>query len=229
MAEQKKGGHLKNLTNGLLKENPVLRLVLGTCPTMAVTTMAANGLGMGIAATVVLIGSNLVISLLRNFIPKQVRIPAYITVIAGFVTTVQLIDKALGIFLPLIVVNCIILGRAEMFASKHGPLDSVLDGLGMGVGFTVVLVIMGSIREIIGSGTWFGIALTADLITPMGIMKLAPGGFFLFGCLMALANKITEKKTGKPAVGKMDGCAGCAGCANKEICGEIEKREEGEN
>ena len=199
--------------------------------------MAANGLGMGIAATVVLIGSNLVISLLRNFIPKQVRIPAYITVIAGFVTMVQLIvkafapdlDKALGIFLPLIVVNCIILGRAEMFASKHGPLDSVLDGLGMGVGFTVVLVIMGSIREIIGSGTWFGIALTADLITPMGIMKLAPGGFFLFGCLMALANKITEKKTGKPAVGKMDGCAGCAGCANKEICGEIEKREEGEN
>lgn len=237
MAEQKKGGHLKNLTNGLLKENPVLRLVLGTCPTMAVTTLAVNGLGMGIAATVVLIGSNLVISLLRNFIPKQVRIPAYITVIAGFVTMVQLIvkafapdlDKALGIFLPLIVVNCIILGRAEMFASKHGPLDSVLDGLGMGVGFTVVLVIMGSIREIIGSGTWFGIALTADLITPMGIMKLAPGGFFLFGCLMALANKITEKKTGKPAMGKMDGCAGCAGCANKEICGEIEKREEGEN
>ena len=146
----KKQGTLQYLTNGLLKENPVLRLVLGTCPTLAVTTLAVNGIGMGLSATVVLICSNLVISLLRNFSPKQVRIPAYITIIAGFVTIVQLfikaffpdIDSALGIFVPLIVVNCIILGRAEMFASKHGPIESVLDGVGMGLGFTVVLFII---------------------------------------------------------------------------------------
>ena len=220
----KKQGKLQSLTNGLLKENPVLRLVLGTCPTLAVTTLAVNGIGMGLSATVVLICSNLVISLLRNFIPKQVRIPAYITIIAGFVTIVQLfikaffpdIDSALGIFLPLIVVNCIILGRAEMFASKHGPIESVLDGVGMGLGFTVVLFIMASIREIIGSGTWMGIVLTADAITPMGILKMAPGGFFVFGCLMALANWLSDRKRGKPAVstaGCAGGCAGCAGCA----------------
>ena len=220
----KKQGKLQYLTNGLLKENPVLRLVLGTCPTLAVTTLAVNGIGMGLSATVVLICSNLVISLLRNFIPKQVRIPAYITIIAGFVTIVQLfikaffpdIDSALGIFLPLIVVNCIILGRAEMFASKHGPIESVLDGVGMGLGFTAVLFIMASIREIIGSGTWMGIVLTADAITPMGILKMAPGGFFVFGCLMALANWLSDRKRGKPAVstaGCAGGCAGCAGCA----------------
>lgn len=223
MAEQKKGGHLKNLTNGLLKENPVLRLVLGTCPTMAVTTMAANGLGMGIAATVVLIGSNLVISLLRNFIPKQVRIPAYITVIAGFVTMVQLIvkafapdlDKALGIFLPLIVVNCIILGRAEMFASKNGILDSALDGIGMGIGFTITLTIMGTIREILGSGTWmagldgllpflpegFKIQVIPTSVDPFTLMTSAPGGFFVFGVMMAAATWLTTrpKKEKKPA------------------------------
>lgn len=217
----KKQGKLQYLTNGLLKENPVLRLVLGTCPTLAVTTLAVNGIGMGLSATVVLICSNLVISLLRNFIPKQVRIPAYITIIAGFVTIVQLfikaffpdIDSALGIFLPLIVVNCIILGRAEMFASKHGPIESVLDGVGMGLGFTVVLFIMASIREIIGSGTWMGIVLTADAITPMGILKMAPGGFFVFGCLMALANWLSDRKRGKPAVSAAGCAGGCAGCA----------------
>ena len=153
---------MKILTNGILNENPVLRLVLGTCPTLAVTTMASNGIGMGLAATFVLICSNIVISALRKIIPDQVRIPCYITVIAGFVTLVQMIvkayvpslDKALGVYLPLIVVNCIILGRAEMFASKNGVLDSALDGLGMGIGFTITLTIMGSIREILGSGTW---------------------------------------------------------------------------
>ena len=152
---------LSVLTNGLLKENPVLRLVLGTCPTLAVSTMASNGIGMGLAATFVLLCSNVVISALRKVIPDQVRIPCYITVIAGFVSVVQMLvkayvpslDSALGVYLPLIVVNCIILGRAEMFASKNGILDSALDGIGMGIGFTITLTIMGTIREILGSGT----------------------------------------------------------------------------
>ena len=145
---------MKILTNGILNENPVLRLVLGTCPTLAVTTMASNGIGMGLAATFVLLCSNIVISALRKVIPDQVRIPCYITVIAGFVSIVQMVvkayvpdlDKALGVYLPLIVVNCIILGRAEMFASKNGILDSALDGIGMGIGFTITLTVMGSIR-----------------------------------------------------------------------------------
>ena len=153
---------LSILTNGILNENPVLRLVLGTCPTLAVTTMASNGIGMGLAATFVLLCSNVAISALRKIIPDQVRIPCFITVIAGFVSLVQMLvkayvpdlDTALGVYLPLIVVNCIILGRAEMFASKHGIVDSALDGIGMGIGFTITLTIMGSIREILGSGTW---------------------------------------------------------------------------
>ena len=206
---------MKILTNGLINENPVLRLVLGTCPTLAVTTMAANGIGMGLAATFVLICANVVISALRNVIPGQVRIPCYITVIAGFVTLVQMLVKAfipsldasLGVFLPLIVVNCIILGRAEMFASKNGIFDSALDGLGMGIGFTITLTIMGSIREILGSGTWmsgldgilpflpkgFAIQVLPDAIDPFTIMTSAPGGFFVFGVLMAGATWLTSR------------------------------------
>jgi len=206
---------MKILTNGILNENPVLRLVLGTCPTLAVTTMAANGIGMGLAATFVLICSNIVISALRNIIPDQVRIPCYITVIAGFVTLVQMIvkafvpslDKALGVFLPLIVVNCIILGRAEMFASKNGIVDSALDGLGMGIGFTCTLTIMGTIREILGAGTWmaglngllpflgegFKIQVLPTSIDPFTIMTSAPGGFFVFGVLMAGATWLTSR------------------------------------
>ena len=149
-----KSKNLNIFTNGIIKENPVLRLMLGTCPTLAVTTAAINGIGMGVAATIVLVCSNLVISLLRNFIPDKVRIPAFITVIAGFVSVVQMLvkaftpalDEALGVFLPLIVVNCIILARAEMFASKNSVLPSVLDGLGMGIGFTATLTLMGMIR-----------------------------------------------------------------------------------
>ena len=168
---------LSVLTNGLLKENPVLRLVLGTCPTLAVSTMASNGIGMGLAATFVLLCSNVVISALRKVIPDQVRIPCYITVIAGFVSVVQMLvkayvpslDSALGVYLPLIVVNCIILGRAEMFASKNGILDSALDGIGMGIGFTITLTIMGTIREILGSGTWM-----AGLD---GLLPFLPEGF----------------------------------------------------
>ena len=214
---------LKILTNGILAENPVLRLVLGTCPTLAVTTMASNGIGMGLAATFVLLCSNVVISALRKIIPDQVRIPAYISVIAGFVSVVQMLVKAfvpsldasLGVYLPLIVVNCIILGRAEMFASKNGILDSALDGIGMGIGFTCTLVVMGSIREIIGSGTWmaglgglipslgadFAIRVIPEGIDTFSLMTSAPGGFFVFGILMAGATWLTSRpKKEAPAV-----------------------------
>ena len=206
---------LKILTNGILNKNPVLRLVLGTCPTLAVTTMASNGIGMGLAATFVLLCSNIVISALRKIIPDQVRIPCYITVIAGFVSVVQMLvkafvpalDSALGVYLPLIVVNCIILGRAEMFASKNGVIDSALDGIGMGIGFTITLTIMGTIREILGSGTWmsgldglitslpegFAIQVLPESIDPFTIMTSAPGGFFVFGVMMAAATWLTTR------------------------------------
>lgn len=220
-----KNKYLGYFTNGLVKENPVLRLVLGTCPTLAVTTAAINGIGMGISATVVLVCSNLVISLLRNIIPDKVRIPAFITVIAGFVSVVQMlvkaflpdIDKALGIFLPLIVVNCIILARAEMFASKNAVLPSVLDGLGMGIGFTAVLTIMGAIRELIGAGTIFSFPITANFIDPMIIFLLPPGGFFVFGMLVAASNAIA-KKNGKKPVEHL----GCANCPSRAVCGKVE-------
>ena len=212
---------MKILTNGILNENPVLRLVLGTCPTLAVTTMASNGIGMGLAATFVLLCSNIVISALRKIIPDQVRIPCYITVIAGFVSVVQMVvkayvpdlDKALGVYLPLIVVNCIILGRAEMFASKNSIVDSALDGIGMGIGFTITLTIMGSIREIIGSGTWmaglgklipalgadFKIQVIPESIDTFSLMTSAPGGFFVYGILMAAAVYLTTPKAPKAA------------------------------
>lgn len=212
---------MKEFSKGIIRENPVLRLVLGTCPTLAVTTSAFNGLGMGLAATIVLLGSNIVISLLRKIIPDKVRIPAFITIIAAFVTIVQMltqaflpsINESLGIFLPLIVVNCIILGRAEMFASKNGVLPSIFDALGMGVGFTLALLLMGSIREIIGAGTIFGITLTANLIEPMLVMTMAPGGFFVFGILVACANKLAVK-SGKKPVEKIEckNCGACGGC-----------------
>ena len=214
-------GKLKILTNGLLKENPSLRLVLGTCPTLAVTTLAVNGLGMGLAATFVLICSNIAISALRKIIPDKVRLPAYITVIATFVTVLQMLvkaylpslDSALGIFLPLIVVNCIILGRAEMFASKHGILDSALDGLGMGLGFTLTLMVMGSIRELLGAGTLFGVQIMPASVDSMTVFITPPGGFFVFGCLMALVIWI-ETKTNNRIPRKM----GCEGCPAKGAC-----------
>ena len=213
---------LSILTNGILNENPVLRLVLGTCPTLAVTTMASNGIGMGLAATFVLLCSNVAISALRKIIPDQVRIPCFITVIAGFVSLVQMLvkayvpdlDTALGVYLPLIVVNCIILGRAEMFASKHGIVDSALDGIGMGIGFTITLTIMGSIREILGSGTWMSglgslrpalgsdtaIRVLPPATDPFTLMTSAPGGFFVFGVMMAGATWLTTRpKKSAPA------------------------------
>lgn len=211
-------------TTGIIKENPVLRLVLGTCPTLAVTTAAINGLGMGAAATFVLLGSNITISLLRNVIPDKVRIPAYITIIAGFVTIVQMlvkaflpsIDSALGIYLPLIVVNCIILARAEMFAGKSKVVPSIFDALGMGVGFTAALLAMGIIRELIGAGTVFGLPVTSGFIPPMTLLILPPGGFFVFGVLVALANRLSQKldENAKPATLGCSGCDGCNGCDN---------------
>lgn len=213
---------LKTLTNGIIKENPVLVLVLGTCPTLAVTTMATNGIGMGLAATFVLLGSNIVISLLKNIIPDKVRIPCFIVVIAGFVTILSSllqayfpdIYSALGIFLPLIVVNCIILGRAEMFASKNGILASALDGIGMGLGFTLALLIIGSIREILGSGTWFGIPITINLFDPISIFILAPGGFFVYGVVIALLNKLSNGKAVKRKTFGCDACPNASGCKN---------------
>ena len=214
MAENK--SKLSIVTNGLLKENPTLRLVLGTCPTLAVTTAVSNALGMGAAATVVLICSNFVISALRKVIPDKVHLPCYITIIATFVTLVQMIvkayapalDTALGVYLPLIVVNCIILGRAEAYASKNPPLLSLFDGLGMGLGFTLALTLMATVREILGSGTWLGLQIIPKSIPNFTLMTSAPGGFFTFGCLMALVVWF-ETKTNN----KIDRKAGC--CAEK--------------
>ncbi len=234
MARKKSISLGKEFSKGLLTENPVLRLILGTCPTLAVTTTMENGLGMGIAATFVLLGSNLVISLLRNIIPEKVRIPAFITVIAGFVTIVQLLmqtflpalNESLGIFIPLITVNCIILARAEMFASKHAVLPSLADGLGMGAGYTAALILMGAIREILGNGTILGFGLpglqAGGYFEPMLIMILPPGGFFVFGVLIALAQRMSKRFENKDATDD-DICAGaisdqaacllCGGCS----------------
>jgi electron transport complex protein RnfE len=192
----------KIIKNGIIDENPTFRLVLGMCPTLAVTTAVVNALGMGAAATFVLICSNVVISALRNFIPDKVRIPAFVVIIAAFVTIVQLImkaflpdlDKALGIFIPLIVVNCIILGRAEAFASKNQVFPAFLDGLGMGIGFTLALTIIATVREILGSGTFFGIPLFGEAFPSVLIFIMAPGGFITLGLLLGLINKLTAKK-----------------------------------
>lgn len=195
----------KVFTNGLFGENPVFRLVLGTCPTIAVTTSAINGVGMGLAATFVLVGSNVVISLLRNFIPNKVRIPAFIVVICTFVTMVQMIMQAflpslyesLGIFIPLIVVNCIILARAEAFASKNNVGESAMDGLGMGLGFTLGLLLIGAIREVIGAGTIFDYQVFSAHFQPMLLLILAPGGFIVYGLALGIINGVTEKFSSK--------------------------------
>ena len=181
------------LTNGIIKENPVLRLVLGTCSILAVTTAVSNALGMGVAFTFVLVCSNIIISLLRNVIPAKVHLPCYIVVIAGFVTIVQMVMQAyfqslytaLGVFLPLIVVNCIILGRAEMFACKNSVVDSALDGVGMGIGYTLTATLMATLREVLGSGSWLGFQVLPESLPKVGIMTQAPGAFFCFGLLMA--------------------------------------------
>ena len=206
------------MKRGVILENPVLRLVLGTCPTLATTTAASNAIGMGIAATLVLI------CLLRKVIPDKVRIPAYITIIASFVSIVQMLvkafapalDESLGIYLPLIVVNCIILGRAEMYASKHAPALSALDGLAMGVGFTTALLCMGTIREILGAGSLFGAKLPLLSDHPILFFSLAPGGFFVFGLLIAAANRLS-KKNNLPV---RNGCGDCPAAATCSLSGK---------
>jgi Na+-translocating ferredoxin:NAD+ oxidoreductase subunit E len=220
---------LKTLTNGILKENPVLVLLLGLCPTLAVTTGAINGFGMGVSTMAVLICSNAVIALLKDVIPKKVRVPAYIVVIAGFVTVVQMLlkaflptlDAALGLYIPLIVVNCIIFGRAEMFASKNKVVDSILDGIGMGVGFTLALTLIGLIRELLGSGSAFGFLLAGSDWTPMMIFMLAPGGFFVLAMIIATINWLSKGQ----AIKKKE--IGCDGCAMIDVCGGYCDREEG--
>lgn len=259
MAEKKKSLG-KEFTKGIIAENPVLRLVLGTCPTLAVSTSVVNAIGMGLSAMIVLVCSNIVISALRKIIPSKVRIPAYIVIIASFVTIVQMIvkafvpalDSALGVYLPLIVVNCIILGRAEAFAGKNPVLASAVDGLGMGIGFTVALCCMATVREILGAGTFLADAQNllvlfgentlggfngfeipffkeGSLLRPMTILIMAPGGFFTFGILMACANKLAESK-GKPKA-ELKGCEACPMAKNCAIlakggeCGSESKKE----
>jgi len=204
-----KGGDILKATdiikNGLLKENPTFVQLLGMCPTLAVTTSLKNGLGMGLSATAVLIASNVIISLLRKLIPDKIRIAAYIVVIATAVTLIEMLLNAyvpdlaesLGIFIPLIVVNCIILARAESFASKNSVGKSALDGLSMGLGFTIALCIISAVREILGAGTIWGIQLYGDIIQPASIITLAPGGFIVLGIIVGAINAITAKAGGK--------------------------------
>lgn len=212
MAEK---GKLYELTKGIIKENPTLVTLLGMCPTLAVTVSASNGIGMGLATTFVLICSNAVISLLKNVIPKAVRLPCFIVVIASFVTLIEFLMKGylpdlydrLGLFLSLITVNCIILGRAEAFASKNKFFPSILDAIGMGLGFTLSLFTMGSVREIIGTGKWLGMEL--HLPVTMGMFIMPAGGFFTLGVLIAVVNKIANKKPPQQV-----GCANCPNAAN---------------
>lgn len=196
--------NFKELTKGLLKENPIFVQFLGMCATLAVSTSVINGIGMGLSTTVVLVASNIIISLIRNLIPNKVRIAAYIIVIAGCVTAVEMalkafvpeISKSLGIFIPLIVVNCIILGRAEAFASKNSVIKSALDGIGMGLGFTIALCTLGTIREILGNGTFLGISLFGEGFQPATIMILPPGAFLVLGCVLAVINILKNRKEG---------------------------------
>ncbi len=191
---------LKIIWNGIIKNNPTFVLVLGMCPTLGTTTSAENGMGMGLATMAVLILSNLVISLVKNIIPDKVRIPAFIVIIASFVTVIQMLMQAfvpalyasLGVFIPLIVVNCIILGRAEAFASKNNPFDSMLDGIGIGLGFTLSLTVVGAVREMLGSGAVFGYSFGIGDYMPL-IFVLAPGAFLVLGYLMVLFNKLAKK------------------------------------
>jgi len=215
------------LMRGIIKENPVLVLVLGLCPALAVSTQAENALGMGIATTFVLLGSNIVISLLRNIIPGKTRIPCYIVLIASFTVLIKMVIEAyaytlyqsLGIFLPLIAVNCIIFARAEMFANRNTAIDSILDALGSGLGFTIALLAIASIREIFGSGTFFGLALPWLADNNTMIFTLAPGGFIVFACLLAVVNKVSKSQNTRKDFD-------CKGCPSAAACGKLTGREE---
>ena len=229
-------GKLKIITNGILADNPTFVQCIGLCPTLAVTTSVANGLGMGIAATFVLIASNMVISLLRKMVPDVVRIPIFIVVIAGFVTVIEFLmkgfapelNKSLGIFIPLIVVNCIILARAEAFASKNGVFESALDGIGMGLGFTIALTFLGSIREIFGGGTWLGMPVIS--FEPAMLIVLAPGGFIILGCCMGAFRAIQAKAAKMRGLGATPAEArpsGCGSCIMAKFCQKDETECEG--
>lgn len=220
--QPKKVNYMEPLINGLIKENPTFVLMLGLCPTLAVTTSASNAIGMGLSSTVVLVMSNLLISLLRNIIPDKVRMPSYIVIVASFVTIVQFLIQAyvpsiydsLGIYIPLIVVNCIILGRAEAYANKHSIGLSIMDGIGMGLGFTIGLLFIGLFREILGNGTAFNIRVTPSSFEPATIFILAPGAFFVLAILTALQNKFQLKSATNGSVKTSDlACGGdCQGC-----------------
>lgn len=222
----------ERLLNGLLKENPTFVLMLGMCPTLAVTTSAKNGLGMGLTTMVVLMLSNLIISLLRNIIPNKVRIPAFIVIIASFVTMVQLLlqayiptlNKALGMYIPLIVVNCIILGRAESYAYSNPPIPSLFDGIGMGLGFSVALTLIGAVRELLGAGTLFEKMVMPASFTPITIFVLAPGAFFVLAFLTAAQNyiKIKGAAAGKDTSKILSGCSeDCMNCGEKGCSGRF--------
>lgn len=220
---------LKIIKNGIIDENPTLVQCIGLCPTLAVSTSAINGVGMGIAATAVLIGSNMAVSAIRKFVPSEIRIPIFIVVIAGFVTVVQLLiagfapdlDKSLGIFIPLIVVNCIILARAEAFAFKNGVIASFFDGVGMGLGFTLALTLLGSVREILGNGTIFDIVVTPAGFQPALLVILAPGGFIALGIFMAIFRAYQDWAASKRGVILPDsaGEGSCTLCSGGCICG----------
>ena len=223
---------LERLYNGVVKENPTFVLLLGMCATLAVTTSAINGLGMGLSTMVVLVLSNLMISLLRNIIPAGVRMPAYIVIIATFVTIVQFLLQAyvpslydaLGIFIPLIVVNCIILGRAEAYASKNNAFLSTFDGIGMGLGFTVALTIIGLVRELFGSGSVFGIMVMPKAYEPISILVMAPGAFLVLALLAAVQNKLKTPREGGEHAGSELACGGhCAGCTG---CGAAQNHQQ---
>ncbi|MCI5901072.1 MAG: electron transport complex subunit E [Blautia sp.] len=217
------------ILNGIIKENPTFILILGMCPTLAVTTSAMNGVGMGLSTTAVLIFSNLLISLLRNIIPDKVRIPAYIVVIASLVTVVELVLKAyipalysaLGLYIPLIVVNCIILGRAEAYASKSTPVLAVCDGIGMGLGFTIALTLIGILRELIGAGSFFGMNIMPSAYQPVAIFVKAPGAFIVLGGIIAVMNGLKIKNNSSK---KVEGCSGdCCSCGSSD-CSDAKKK-----
>lgn len=220
---------LERIYNGVVKENPTFVLMLGMCPTLAVTTSATNGFGMGVSTMAVLIASNLLISLLRKKIPDDVRLPAYIVIVASLVTVVELLVEAyvpalysaLGIYIPLIVVNCIILGRAEAYASKNPPVLSAFDGVGMGLGFTIALVVIGLIREFLGAGTAFGIQILPEYIKPIGIFVKAPGAFLVLAVVVAVMNAASIATRADKMTDGCDGC--CSRCAN--TCRTEEKEE----
>lgn len=226
---------LERIWNGIYVENPVFCLILGMCPTLATTTSATNAIGMGLSTTAILTASNLMISLLKKVIPNRMRIPSYIVIIASFVTIVEFlmegftpeVYKALGIYIPLIVVNCIIMGRAEAYAGKKGPVESIFDGLGMGIGFTIALLLIGSVRELVGAGTIFGIKVTPGIYVPVNIFILAPGAFLVMAFFVAIMNKLkigAARRTGWDPT--ENGCADCSGCAHRNNCsGKVSSEE----